>query len=206
MDRIPHTLARMPYWLPMVLRVINIRKVFSGYNANYELTKRAETMIKNGYFVLPVNKDNIFENFGTTLKFVNKLDGSLYNVAVSYRDGYLHVLPSETPESSADENLRWVEQLSGSIDDLRLRLNAERIAINNMAEQYSNMKVSMENLFDSIQNSFTDKNELVNTWNLIQVSDDNLNLFGGTVDDLQGPYEDFKNNFLKLSNDIKTSI
>ncbi|KAG2217102.1 hypothetical protein INT45_000907 [Circinella minor] len=163
-------------------------------------------MIKNGYFVLPVNKDNIFENFGTTLKFVNKLDGSLYNVAVSYKDGYLHVLPSETPESSADEDLWWVEQLSSSIDDLRLRLNTERIAINNMAEQYRNTKASMENVIDSIQNSFTDKNELVKTWNLIQVSDDNLNVFGGTVDDLQSPYEDFKNNFLKLSDDIKTRI
>ena len=50
--------------------VINIRKVFSGYNANYELTKRAETMIKNGYFVLPVNKDNIFENFGKYITYI----------------------------------------------------------------------------------------------------------------------------------------
>ena len=97
--------------------VINIRKVFSGYNANYKdnifenFGKYITYIQKKQYIYTHIYTVNeiiitiyiIRHGIGTTLKFVNKLDGSLYNVAVSYRDGYLHVLPSETPESSADE-------------------------------------------------------------------------------------------------------
>ena len=75
-----------------------------------------------------------------------------------------------------------------------------------MAEQYSSTKDSLEIVIDSVQNSVNDKNELVNTWNLIRVSDHVLNGFGRRVEDLQGPQEDLKDNFSALSDKITTAV
>lgn len=75
-----------------------------------------------------------------------------------------------------------------------------------MAEQYSNTKGSLEIVIDSVQNSINDKNELVNTWGIIQVSDHVVNGFGRTVEDLQCSYDDLKDNFSELSDTIKTTV
>ena len=42
----------------------NIRKILPGYNSTFELIKQTEAMVESGIFVLPVNKENMFENFG----------------------------------------------------------------------------------------------------------------------------------------------
>ena len=50
---------------------------------------------------------NIHHGTGTTLRLVNKSDGSTHNVMVSYRNGFFHFTPeitpvTETPTASAD--------------------------------------------------------------------------------------------------------